>query len=203
MRTRSRRAAPTFAMLSSLVLALVMTLALSWTPTVNAASMLAIDYGTDSFKASLVKPGVPFDVLLTREGKRKAPAVVTYRGEERFVGSDAQTLVSVILTIWIEPCSLCIRPRETGHAVPAGHDRIRQVARRTIAFKPAVPTALVSLLKCVCNNSAVISRDPYQQRDRPGRGGARVPTRSRQGARRGASQGERQGRRYHGARVVG
>ncbi|TKA54808.1 hypothetical protein B0A53_02617 [Rhodotorula sp. CCFEE 5036] len=81
-------------MLSSLVLALVMTLALSWTPTVNAASMLAIDYGTDSFKASLVKPGVPFDVLLTREGKRKAPAVVTYRGEERFVGSDAQTLAT-------------------------------------------------------------------------------------------------------------
>lgn len=84
-------------MLSSLVLALVMTLAvLSWTPTANAASMLAIDYGTDSFKASLVKPGVPFDVLLTREGKRKAPAVVTYRGEERFVGSDAQTLVRCI-----------------------------------------------------------------------------------------------------------
>ncbi|KWU43807.1 actin-like ATPase domain-containing protein [Rhodotorula sp. JG-1b] len=81
-------------MLSSLVLALVMTLALSWTPTANAASMLAIDYGTDSFKASLVKPGVPFDVLLTREGKRKAPAVVTYRGEERFVGSDAQTLAT-------------------------------------------------------------------------------------------------------------
>lgn len=99
-------------MLSSLVLALVMALALSWTPTANAASMLAIDYGTDSFKASLVKPGVPFDVLLTKEGKRKAPAVVTYRGEERFVGSDAQTLVRSSASV------LCARLRTADRPMP-------------------------------------------------------------------------------------
>lgn len=81
-------------MLSSLWLAAFVMAAVTWAPSAHAASMLAIDYGTDSFKASLVKPGVPFDVLLTKEGKRKAPAVVTYRGDERFVGSDAQTLVS-------------------------------------------------------------------------------------------------------------
>lgn len=87
-----RRRSPAFALLCSLVVALVGVM--SSLPAVNAASMLAIDYGTDSFKASLVKPGVPFDVLLTKEGKRKAPAQVAYRGQDRFVGSDAQTLVS-------------------------------------------------------------------------------------------------------------
>lgn len=30
----------------------------------NAAGLLAIDYGTEWMKVSLVKPGVPFDVLL-------------------------------------------------------------------------------------------------------------------------------------------
>lgn len=62
------------------------------TPT-RAASLLAIDYGTDSFKASLVKPGVPFDVLLTKEGKRKIQSLVSIRGEDRFVGGDAANLV--------------------------------------------------------------------------------------------------------------
>ncbi|GAA5862012.1 hypothetical protein JCM3774_006140 [Rhodotorula dairenensis] len=95
MAARSRRAGarPSLALVSTLLLVLVMA-AVTWTPTANAASMLAIDYGTDSFKASLVKPGVPFDVLLTKEGKRKAPAAVTYRGEERFVGSEAQALAT-------------------------------------------------------------------------------------------------------------
>ncbi|POY73017.1 hypothetical protein BMF94_3855 [Rhodotorula taiwanensis] len=87
-----RRRSPAFALLCSLVVALVGVM--SSLPAVNAASMLAIDYGTDSFKASLVKPGVPFDVLLTKEGKRKAPAQVAYRGQDRFVGSDAQTLAT-------------------------------------------------------------------------------------------------------------
>ncbi|GAA5930859.1 uncharacterized protein JCM15063_002480 [Sporobolomyces koalae] len=63
-------------------------------PAASAASLLAIDYGTDSFKASLVKPGVPFDVLLTKEGKRKVPTLVSIRGQDRFVGGDAANLAT-------------------------------------------------------------------------------------------------------------
>lgn len=79
------------ALAALLVAALVALSAL--VPSASAASLLAVDYGTDSFKASLVKPGVPFDVLLTKEGRRKIQAVVTYRGDERFVGGDAEGLV--------------------------------------------------------------------------------------------------------------
>ncbi|BGP03268.1 Heat shock protein 70-like protein LHS1 [Rhodotorula toruloides] len=79
------------ALLAALVSAL---LAASFVPSASAASLLAIDYGTDSFKASVVKPGIPFDVLLTKEGKRKAPSIVTFRGEERLVGGDAQNLAT-------------------------------------------------------------------------------------------------------------
>ncbi|GAA5888399.1 hypothetical protein JCM6882_008607 [Rhodosporidiobolus microsporus] len=79
--------------LPSLVALLLLVLTLSASPS-SAASLLAIDYGTDSFKASLVKPGIPFDVLLTKEGKRKTPAVVSFRGEDRFVGGDAASLAT-------------------------------------------------------------------------------------------------------------
>jgi len=76
------------ALLAALLLALS-----TFVPSTFAASLLAIDYGTDSFKASLVKPGVPFDVLLTKEGKRKIQTLVSIRGEDRFVGGDAANLV--------------------------------------------------------------------------------------------------------------
>lgn len=63
----------------------------------SAASLLAIDYGTDGFKASLIKPGVPFDVLINKDSKRKTPSIVTLRGEERSFGGEAANLVSIIL----------------------------------------------------------------------------------------------------------
>ncbi|GAA5839170.1 hypothetical protein JCM9279_002616 [Rhodotorula babjevae] len=75
-------------------LAALLLVVLSVVPSASAASLLAIDYGTDSFKASLVKPGVPFDVLLTKEGRRKTQAIVTYRADERFVGGDAESLAT-------------------------------------------------------------------------------------------------------------
>ena len=60
---------------------------------VAGASLLAIDYGTDGFKASLVKPGVPFDVLINKDSKRKTPSLVTLRGEDRSFGAEAANLV--------------------------------------------------------------------------------------------------------------
>lgn len=62
-------------------------------PSSFAASLLAIDYGTDGFKAALVKPGVPFDVLINKDSKRKTPSIVALRGEDRSFGGEAANLV--------------------------------------------------------------------------------------------------------------
>jgi hypoxia up-regulated 1 len=40
------------------------------------ASVLAIDYGSDFIKEALMKPGVPFDVLLNKDSKWKISSVV-------------------------------------------------------------------------------------------------------------------------------
>ncbi|KAL6308933.1 actin-like ATPase domain-containing protein [Sparassis latifolia] len=53
------------------------------------ASVLAIDYGADWIKASLVTPGVPFDVLLNKDSKRKIQSVVGWKQDDRLFGSDA------------------------------------------------------------------------------------------------------------------
>lgn len=80
-------------MRTMLLVSLLMTVLCMLTP-VSGAALLAIDYGTDSFKASLVKPGVAFDVLVTKEGRRKTPSLVTMRGDDRSFGGEAANLVS-------------------------------------------------------------------------------------------------------------
>lgn len=59
------------------------------------AALLAIDYGSDWIKASLMKPGLPFDVLLNKDSKRKIQSSVAWKRDDRLFGSDAANLVRV------------------------------------------------------------------------------------------------------------
>ncbi|ORX61761.1 HSP70-domain-containing protein [Hesseltinella vesiculosa] len=56
------------------------------------AAVMSIDYGTEWFKVGLIKPGMPLDVALNKDSKRKTPSVVTIRHDERIYGSDAISL---------------------------------------------------------------------------------------------------------------
>lgn len=40
-----------------------------------------------------MKPGIPFDVLLNRDSKRKIQSVVSIRNDDRTFGGDAASLV--------------------------------------------------------------------------------------------------------------
>ncbi|KAF2719723.1 actin-like ATPase domain-containing protein [Polychaeton citri CBS 116435] len=76
--------------------------------TANAASsVLGIDFGTLNFKAALVKPGIPLEIVLTKDSKRKETAAVAFKPPrdksgkiiaeagtfpERIYGSDALAL---------------------------------------------------------------------------------------------------------------
>jgi hypoxia up-regulated 1 len=62
----------------------------------SLASILAVDYGSDWIKASLMKPGVPFDVLLNKDSKRKIQSSVAWKKDERLFGSDAANIVSTV-----------------------------------------------------------------------------------------------------------
>ncbi|KAJ3516309.1 hypothetical protein NLJ89_g1202 [Agrocybe chaxingu] len=63
-------------------------------PYAVSASVLAIDYGSDFIKASLMKPGVPFDVLLNKDSKRKISSTVAWKNGDRLFGQDAFNLGS-------------------------------------------------------------------------------------------------------------
>ncbi|KAF8335867.1 actin-like ATPase domain-containing protein [Cantharellus anzutake] len=57
-------------------------------------AVLAIDYGTDWTTASLMKPGIPFDVLLNRDSKRKIHSSVGWNRADRLFGSDALNIAT-------------------------------------------------------------------------------------------------------------
>ncbi|KAF7977890.1 hypothetical protein HWV62_2438 [Athelia sp. TMB] len=72
------------------------------------ASVLAIDYGSDWIKASLMKPGVPFDVLLNKDSKRKIQSSVGWKKTDRLFGSDAYNIVRSRLSSSLRNSECCL-----------------------------------------------------------------------------------------------
>ncbi|KFZ00078.1 hypothetical protein V498_00308 [Pseudogymnoascus sp. VKM F-4517 (FW-2822)] len=66
-----------------------------------ANAVIGIDFGTEYIKAALVKPGIPLDIVLTKDARRKELSAVTFKPiknapegsyPERLYGSDANAL---------------------------------------------------------------------------------------------------------------
>ncbi|ROW06468.1 hypothetical protein VMCG_04249 [Cytospora schulzeri] len=67
-----------------------------------ASAVLGVDLGTEYIKAALVKPGIPLDIVLTKDSRRKEISAVTFKPPqdgpkegafpERLYGSDAMAL---------------------------------------------------------------------------------------------------------------
>ena len=99
MSPHARRRTPKSAAILSLFL-------LFFTSTASAASaVLGIDLGTEYIKAALVKPGIPLEIVLTKDSKRKETAAVAFKPlrtrvstaesdafPERIYGGDAMAL---------------------------------------------------------------------------------------------------------------
>lgn len=70
----------------------------------SAAAVLGVDLGTEYIKAALVKPGIPLDIVLTKDSRRKETSAVTFKPPqggpkagsfpERLYGSDAMALAA-------------------------------------------------------------------------------------------------------------
>lgn len=67
-------------------------------------AVLGIDLGTEYIKAALVKPGIPLDIVLTKDSRRKETSAVAFKPSrggpqdgqfpERFYGSDAMAFAA-------------------------------------------------------------------------------------------------------------
>ncbi|KAK5003066.1 hypothetical protein LTR28_010629, partial [Elasticomyces elasticus] len=87
-------------------LTLVAAFVLLFTSTASAASaVLGIDLGTEYIKAALVKPGIPLEIVLTKDSKRKEASALAFKPSgntpptlgsfpERLYGGDALALAA-------------------------------------------------------------------------------------------------------------
>lgn len=53
---------------------------------------MSVDLGSEWMKVGVVSPGVPMEIALNKESKRKTPTTIAFRNGERVFGEDAQTL---------------------------------------------------------------------------------------------------------------
>uniref|UniRef100_A0AAQ4QHT9 Hypoxia up-regulated protein 1 n=1 Tax=Gasterosteus aculeatus aculeatus TaxID=481459 RepID=A0AAQ4QHT9_GASAC len=60
--------------------------ALFWPLTV---AVMSIDLGSEWMKVAIVKPGVPMEIVLNKESRRKTPTAVCLKENERFLGDSA------------------------------------------------------------------------------------------------------------------
>ncbi|XP_076178749.1 hypoxia up-regulated Grp170 co-chaperone protein isoform X2 [Ptiloglossa arizonensis] len=58
----------------------------------NGVAIMSIDIGSESMKVAIVSPGVPMEIALNKESKRKTPVAIAFRNGERSFGEDAQVV---------------------------------------------------------------------------------------------------------------
>lgn len=61
-------------------------------PYTNSAAVMSIDLGSEWMKVGVVSPGVPMEIALNKESKRKTPTQIAFRDNERLFGEDAQNI---------------------------------------------------------------------------------------------------------------
>lgn len=98
-----RRRTPASPLLSLVILPFLIFLISFAAPASAAGSaVLGIDVGTEYFKAALVKPGIPLEIVLSKDSKRKESAAIAFKPTrekdssfpERFYGGNALALAA-------------------------------------------------------------------------------------------------------------
>ncbi|KAK9891578.1 hypothetical protein WA026_015536 [Henosepilachna vigintioctopunctata] len=59
---------------------------------VSSLAVMSIDLGSEWMKIGVVSPGVPMEIALNKESKRKTPSIVSLKDNERLFGEDALTV---------------------------------------------------------------------------------------------------------------
>ncbi|GAB0093000.1 hypoxia up-regulated protein 1 [Sergentomyia squamirostris] len=60
--------------------------------TTDAAAVMSIDLGCEWMKVAVVSPGVPMEIALNKESKRKTASMIAFRDGVRIFGEDAQSI---------------------------------------------------------------------------------------------------------------
>ncbi|XP_073985997.1 hypoxia up-regulated Grp170 co-chaperone protein isoform X3 [Rhodnius prolixus] len=77
---------PSFLFISCLIIVLQ-----NITPS-HGVAVMSVDFGSEWMKIAIVSPGVPMEIALNKESKRKTPVAIAFRDGERTFGEDAMAV---------------------------------------------------------------------------------------------------------------
>ncbi|KAJ5578688.1 uncharacterized protein N7459_007652 [Penicillium hispanicum] len=98
-----RQRLPTSPFLSVVILPfLIFLLSFAGPASAAGSAVIGVDIGTEYFKAALVKPGIPLEIVLSKDSKRKESAAIAFKPTressapfpERFYGGNALALAA-------------------------------------------------------------------------------------------------------------
>ncbi|XP_034943169.1 hypoxia up-regulated protein 1 [Chelonus insularis] len=71
-------------------LSIILIIISCFTGNINGVAVMSVDLGSEWFKVAIVSPGIPMEIALNKESKRKTPTISAFRDDERLFGEDAQ-----------------------------------------------------------------------------------------------------------------
>ncbi|CAF4364800.1 unnamed protein product, partial [Rotaria magnacalcarata] len=60
-------------------------------------AVMSVDLGIEYMKIAIVKPGIPMEIVLNKESRRKTPVIVAIKGKDREFGEAAISRVRIIV----------------------------------------------------------------------------------------------------------
>lgn len=81
-----------------LLLLLLVTTCIS---SINSNALLGVDLGSEWIRVSLVKPGIPMEIVINKESNRRTPLAVLLLDDERLIGNQCCTLLCYMMRIML------------------------------------------------------------------------------------------------------
>ncbi|CAF4118350.1 unnamed protein product, partial [Rotaria magnacalcarata] len=71
------------------IISICLIFTLSIVFTVDSLAVMSVDLGIEYMKIAIVKPGIPMEIVLNKESRRKTPVIVAIKGKDREFGEAA------------------------------------------------------------------------------------------------------------------
>ncbi|XP_034034750.1 hypoxia up-regulated protein 1 [Thalassophryne amazonica] len=150
------------------VFCFVLTTLLSHTESV---AVMSVDLGSEWMKMAIVKPGVPMEIVLNKESRRKTPMAVCLKENERLFGDSALGVSVKTPKVVYRHLQSLLGKKHSNHQVALyqkrfpEHQLLENPTRGTVFFKHSeeLQYAPEELLGMVLNYSRVLAQDFAEQ----------------------------------------
>uniref|UniRef100_A0A8C3V4Y3 Hypoxia up-regulated protein 1 n=1 Tax=Catharus ustulatus TaxID=91951 RepID=A0A8C3V4Y3_CATUS len=133
----------------------------------DPVAVMSVDVGSESMKIAIVKPGVPMEIVLNKESRRKTPVAVSLKENERLFGDSSIRTPKVAFRYFQD---LLGKRIDNPHVALyqsrfPEHELVKDETRQTVIFKlsPTIQYSPEEMLGMVLNYSRGLAEEFAEQ----------------------------------------